>query len=192
LVPIGAVAKLQKQIAAKTQLTAIDLLRLRAMLMVILAAGWDGHSKPTSTLQVLPTSRDRDAAWPRLMGKCLFAYFGGNTSPIRKLVVEDYYDQIPDDILECWAGCLWSIQAMLEIGTQIAEYKALMATFQKLGAAIYFQTGLRYDEFFDARVMKTFDALSQRFAQPLKLNPDRMKAGHKAAAASLRSAEGQS
>jgi hypothetical protein len=104
----------------------------------------------------------------------------------------DYYDQIPDDILECWAGCLWSIQAMLEIGTQIAEYKALMATFQKLGAAIYFQTGLRHDEFFDERVMKTFDALSQRFAQPLKLNPDRVKAGHKAAAASLRSAEGQS
>ena len=160
------------------------------MLMVTLAAGWDGRSKPTSALQVLPTSRDTDAAWPRLMRKCLFAYFGGNAPPIRNLVVEDYHDQIPDDILECWAGCLWSIQAILEIATQVEEYKALMAVFKKLGTAIYVQTGLRYEEFFDARVMKIFDALSKRFAQPLKLKPDRMKASHKAAADSFRSAGG--
>lgn len=189
---VGAVANLRELIAAKAHLTAIDLLRLRAMLMVILAAGWDGRSKPASTLQVLPTSRDTDAAWPRLMGKCLFAYFGGNTPAIRKLVIEDYYDQIPDDILECWAGCLWSIQAILEIGRQVKEYKSLIAVFKKLGTAIYVQTGLRYDEFFDPRLIKTFDALSQRFAQQLKLNVNRMKAGHKAAADSFRSAGGHS
>jgi hypothetical protein len=188
---IGAVTNLQRQIATKSQLTAIDLLRLRAMLMVMLAAGWDGHSKPTSTLQVLPTSGDSDAAWPRLLGKCLFAYFGGKVPPIRKLVIEDYYDQIPDDILECWAGCLWSIQAILEIGGQIAEYKALMPAFQKLGTAIYAQTGLRRDEFSDTRVMKTFSALSRRFSQPLKLNPDRMNAAHKVAAAALLPAIGR-
>jgi hypothetical protein len=188
---IGAVANLQRQIGAKLHLTAIDLLRLRAMLMVILAAGWDGHSKQTTTLQVLPTSRDAEGAWPRLLGKCLFAYFGGKEPPIRKLVIEDYYDQIPDDILECWAGCLWSIQAILEIGAQIAEYKALMPAFQKLGTAIYAQTGLRRDEFFDPRVMKTFSALSRRFSQPLKLNPDRTNAGHKAAAGLLQSAPGR-
>ncbi|MEO5322928.1 hypothetical protein PV773_06360 [Mesorhizobium sp. CC13] len=189
---IGAVANLQKQIADKAQLTAIDLLRLRAMLMVILAAGWDGQTRPASPLHVLPASGDTNGAWPRLLGKCLFAYFGGAAPPVRRLVIEDYYDQIPDDILECWAGCLWSIQAILEAGGQIGEYKALMAAFQKLGTAIYVQTGLRQDEFFDARVMKTFDALSQRFSQLLKVNPDRMKAGHRAAAVSLRSAAGQS
>jgi hypothetical protein len=45
---IEAVANLHLQVAQKSdgQLTAIDLLRLRAMLMVILAAGWDG-SRPT-------------------------------------------------------------------------------------------------------------------------------------------------
>jgi hypothetical protein len=114
---IEAVASLQQQVAEKAQqgrLTAIDLLRLRAMLMIILAAGWDGVSKAASTLQVLPPSGDANAAWPRLLGKCLFAYFGGSAPVIRKLVVEDYYDQIPD-ILECWAGCLWAIQAIAEI-----------------------------------------------------------------------------
>jgi hypothetical protein len=185
---IGAVANLQQQIGTKAQLTAIDLLRLRAMLMVILAAGWDGLSKPTSTLQVLPSSGDANAAWPRLLGKCLFAYFGGNAPPIRKLVIEDYYDQIPDDILECWAGCLWAIQAITEIGAHNADYKSLVAAFQTLGVAIYAQTGLKQDEFFDARVLKTFDALSKRFAQPLKLNPDRMNASHRTAVAPLQAA----
>jgi hypothetical protein len=111
--------------------------------------------------------------------------------PIRKLVIEDYYDQIPDDILECWSGCLWSIQAILEIGGQIAEYKALMPAFQKLGTAIYAETGLRQDEFFDARVMKTFSALNRRFSQPLNLNPDRMYAAHEAAAAPILPAIGR-
>ena len=48
----------------------------------------------------------------RLLGKCLFAYFGGNAPPIRRLVIEDYCDQIADDVLKCWAGCLWAIQAL--------------------------------------------------------------------------------
>jgi hypothetical protein len=169
---------------------ALDLLRLRAMLMVILAAGWDGRAKPTTTLQVLPSFGDKTAAWPRLLGKCLFAYFGGKTPPIRKLVIEDYFDQIPDDILECWAGCLWAVQAIAEISTRSAEYKSLIPAFQKLGSAIYAQTGLKQGEFFDLRVTTTFGALSQRFVQPLKLSAERMKAGHKATVASLQSAVG--
>lgn len=156
------------------------------MLMVILAAGWDGTSRQTSSLQVLRSSGDADGAWPRLLGKCLFAYFGGNTPPIRRLVIEDYYDQIPDDVLECWAGCLWAIQALSEIGAHHAEYKPLMATFHKLGASIYGHTGLKQDEFFDPRILKTFDALSKRFAQPLKLIPEKIDANHKKAVASLR------
>jgi hypothetical protein len=182
---IGAVASLQQKISAKAQLSAIDLLRLRAMLMVILAAGWDGTSRQTSSLQVLRSSGDADGAWPRLLGKCLFAYFGGNAPPIRRLVIEDYYDQIPDDVLECWAGCLWAIQALSEIGAGHAEYRPLMATFHKLGASIYGHTGLKQDEFFDPRILKTFDALSKRFAQPLKLIPEKIDANHKKAVASL-------
>ena len=107
---IEAVESLQLRVAQKSsgQLTSIDLSRLRAMLMIILAAGWDGASKPSSSLQVLPTSHDVNGAWPRLLGKCLFTYFGGSSPAIRKLVIEDYYDQIPDDVLECWASCLWA------------------------------------------------------------------------------------
>ena len=65
--------------------------------------------------------------------------------------------------------------------------KNVDASFQKLGAKIYALMGLRPDEFLDARVAKTFDAFSQRFTQPLKLDPGRLLAGHQAAVASLRS-----
>ncbi len=183
---IEAVANLQKQVAQKATgpLTSIDLLRLRAMLMVIVAAGWDGVSKPSASLQVLPPSGDINGAWPRLLGKCLFAYFGGSSPAIRKLVIEDYYDQIPDDVLECWASCLWALQAILDVCSRTAEFRALMPAFQKLGTNIYALTGLRQDEFFDARVAKTFDAFSQKFAKPLNLDPIRLIASHKAAVAS--------
>jgi len=69
----------------------------------------------------------------RLLGKCLFAYFGGNAPPIRRLVIEDYCDQIPDDVLKCWAGCLWAIQALSETGAHHKEYGSLAATFHEPG-----------------------------------------------------------
>jgi hypothetical protein len=59
-----------------------------------------------------------------------------------------------------------------------------MPAIQKLGTNICALTGLRQDEFFDARVAKTFDAFSQKFAKPLNLNPVRLIARHKAAVAS--------
>jgi hypothetical protein len=183
---IEAVANFQQQITQKAngQLTSIDLLRLRAMLMVILAAGLDGVNKPSNSLQVLPPSKDMDGAWPRLLGKCLFSYFGGTSPAIRKLVIEDYYDQIPDDVLECWAGCIWSFQAIIEVASRTPELRVLMPAFQKLGASIYALTRLRRDEFFDARVAKTFEAFSQNFAKPLNLEPARLLATHQAAVAS--------
>jgi hypothetical protein len=186
---IEAVTNLQLQVAQKSQgrLTLIDLLRLRAMLMVILAAGWDGAATPSSSLQVLPPSGDVNGAWPRLLGKCLFAYFGGNSPAVRMLVIEDYYDQIPDDILECWASCFWALQAVLEVASRTAGLRTLMPAFQKLGGNIYALTGLRPDEFLDARIANTFDAFSQRFAKPLKLDPGRLLTSHQAVVASLRS-----
>jgi hypothetical protein len=157
------------------------------MLMVILAAGWDGANKPSNSLQVLPPSHDVNGAWPRLLGKCLFTYFGGSAPAIRKLAIEDYYDQIPDDVLECWASCLWALQAVVDVASRTAELRTLMPAFQKLGANIYALTGPRPDEFLDARVAKTFDAFSERFAQPLKLDPGRLLTSHQAAVASMRS-----
>jgi hypothetical protein len=42
---------------------------------------------------------------------------------------------------------------------------------------------LKQAEFFDERLMKTFDALSERFGKPLNLNVSQITAGHKASAA---------
>jgi hypothetical protein len=80
---IEAVANLQRQVTQKSngQLSSIDLLRLRAMLMVILAAGWDGASKPSNSLQVLPPSHDVNGAWPRLIGNACLRTSGAARPP---------------------------------------------------------------------------------------------------------------
>jgi hypothetical protein len=185
---IKAVAEFQLHVAQKAngQLTSVDLLRLRAMLMVTLAGGWDGVVKPSNPLQVLPPSGDMEGAWPRLLGKCLFSYFGGASPAVRSLVIEDYYDQVPDDVLECWAGCLWSFQAIMAAASKAktGEYRGLIAAFQNLGSTIYALTRLRRDEFFDTRIAKTFEALSHKFAKQLSLDPVRLLANHHAAIAS--------
>jgi hypothetical protein len=108
-----------------------------------------------NALQVLPPAGDMSAAWPRLLGKCLFAYSGGATPAIRTLIIEDYYDQILDDVLECWASCMWSVQAILCACSRYPEYKDLMAGFQKLSTTIYTLVCLRQDEFFDDRINRT-------------------------------------
>ena len=108
--------------AASKGLRCVDLLRLRAMLMILATAAWDGVSPPKNSLQVLPPAGDTEAAWPRLFGKVLFAYFGGRKA-IQTLVLDGFYDQIPDDILECWASCIWAIQASLAVAARYHEYQ---------------------------------------------------------------------
>jgi Resolvase, N terminal domain len=114
--------------AASKGLRCVDLLRLRAMLMILATAAWDGASPPKNSLQVLPPAGDTEAAWPRLFGKVLFAYFGGRKA-IQTLVLDGFYDQIPDDILECWASCIWAIQASLAVAARVPRISA--ATFTR-------------------------------------------------------------
>lgn len=72
------------------QLDNHDILRLRALLMIIAAASWEGSENkkgkqpPRSSIQVLPAEGDKDS-WPFVMGRLLFAVFGGNDPAIRQL-----------------------------------------------------------------------------------------------------------
>ena len=95
-----------------------DVLRLRALLMILCAAAMpcspSGGGKPggQSRLSVLPPEKD-EHSWPNLMGKAIFALFGGTSPAFRDLCVNSQHDQIPDDFIECWATCYWCIQACL-------------------------------------------------------------------------------
>jgi len=71
---IDAVIDLSESVTEKAEsdgLRCVDLLRLRAILMIIASAGWDGKTPPKSPLQVLPAAGDVEGAWPRLLGKAM-------------------------------------------------------------------------------------------------------------------------
>ena len=113
---VQAVDRFNERIRLKAEsrnITKFDILRLRAMLMIIAAAGQPAESATKAgrgtdyrgtSLQVLPLD-DSAHGWPKLIGRSIFAFFGGKRPAIRYLQIEDMHDQIPDDILECWATC---------------------------------------------------------------------------------------
>src|SRR5205823_933442 len=112
---VTAVNQFRERIAEKSEAREIgvrEVLRLRAMLMILAAAGQSAEDTRHAPLQVLSLSGDDDG-WPKLMGRILFDFFGGARPPIRELSLSATYDQLPDDVLECWATAFWCCQACL-------------------------------------------------------------------------------
>ncbi len=182
---VGAVADLAATVAEKAEgsgLHCVDLLRLRAILMVLAAAGWDGKAPPKNALQVLPEFGDMEGAWPRLIGKTLFAYFGGRRKAIATLVLDDLYDQIPDDILECWASCIWAIQVTILAASRHREYLSLSRALESLRISIYEASGMRQEEMQEVRVLRVLDALSNRFGPDLGCHGAAILTAHQQAA----------
>ena len=107
-----------------------DVLRLRALLMILCAAAMpcspSGGGEPDgqSRLRVLPPEKD-EHSWPKLMGKLIFAMFGGTNPAFRNLRVNNEHDRIPDDFIECWATCYWCIQACLVAPLSQPEHERL-------------------------------------------------------------------
>jgi hypothetical protein len=177
---IAAIADLAEQVTDRAKgegLRAIDILRLRAIIMVLAAAGSDGKSK-TGMFQVLLPSGDTQGSWPRLIGKALNPYFGGNHPAIRTLRIDDYYETIPDDILACWATCMWSIHAVIVTCERHRENETLLNYVRKLRERIYRLTGLRQEDCSDPRIMRIFGAMNTRFASRLGLEAGQIEACH--------------
>lgn len=160
--------------------SAGDLLRLRVLLMVVVASGCGlyevaldlpQHQTQRSSFQVLPM--DGEYGWPLMLGRVLFAFFGGNPSPMRALIIDIGHSDIPDDLLECWATCYWVSQACLFAATTYAGAAAVNrdGRFARLAATIYNLTGLRTDELHSDRMRQMFDALSARFESRLGVFP---------------------
>ena len=98
--------------------TNYDVLRLRLLLMILCASAIpcspSGCCKSDSQARLRALAPEKDEqSWPRLMGKSIFALFGGNYPAIWDLRIGSEHDQDPDDFIECWATCYWCIQACL-------------------------------------------------------------------------------
>lgn len=164
-------------------LTTFDALRLRALLTIIAAAGWAGResdagdTKSRTSLQVLPVENGADT-WPRLMGQVLFGFFGGNDPCIRHLRLDALHEQLTDDVLECWATCIWCLHACLGASCSKEEHATLARYILALAEKLYRLTGLRKDELLAPGINLVMVRLNERFSGRLGLNAAALCRGH--------------
>jgi hypothetical protein len=164
-------------------LTTFDVLRLRALLMIVAAAGWAGaesdagESIGRTSLQVLPV-QDGAEGWPRLMGQVLFGFFGGNDPAIRHVNLDALHEQPTDDILECWATCFWCLHACLVALCSNDEHAALARYILALAERLYRLTGLKKDELLAPDLELVMERMSERFNGRLGLDPGAVAKRH--------------
>ncbi len=161
-----------------------DVLRLRALLMILCAAAMpcspSGNAKPDSQsrLRVLAPEKD-DHSWPNLMGKLMFALFGGTSPAIRDLCVSNEHDQIPDDFIECWATCYWCIQACLVTPMSQSEHTRLERLLKPLLEKVCRLTLPSEKELVGDDVMALMEGMSAHHAKRLGITPEAVVEGHR-------------
>jgi hypothetical protein len=174
--------------AQERSLGVVDLLRLRAMLMIILYAG----SKKTNLLpavpgatmskrEILPSSGE--ASWKRLIGRLLYAFFRDRDNSgwplIDKVVLEvDDDDSLPEDVLECWATCYWSLCATRVFINDKGNATPASWYEQRLARSLYGQTRLLPDELSGTAVEAIFDGMSTRYGERLGVDAKVVRSEH--------------
>jgi hypothetical protein len=154
-------------------LDAVDMLRLRAMLTIIIVAGWPGsddRSYRPSAVQVLPCSdRSHGETWPRLAGRVLAAMFAGANPALKKLRFDKGRELIPDDALEAWAICIWTASAAVAAAKLDPACKALSPILERLVASIKMLLPLSPEEVDSPPFIRTIEAMDRRFSERLRI-----------------------
>ena len=132
--------------------------------MIICAAAWPEREKAESAeplrsrLQVLPAEGDVNS-WPFVMGRLLFVIFGGRNPAIRQLYLSSDHDQIPTDIIECWATCYWCLQACLTVPVLKSEHARIEPHLRLLAKLAYTLTLPTKDELLGDDVITLMDGM---------------------------------
>ena len=174
-----------RQNADKGAITKFDGLRLRAVLMILAASGQPamrtrkpGLTGPKLTSQQVLPLDDSAHAWPRLIGRTVFALFGGNRPAIRQFRPETADDQIPDDILECWATCYWAMQAATCAAAAHKDLRNTAPMFADLSRKTYLLTGLLPEELGGEAINEMLLKLGERFSARLGLDEAAIAKAH--------------
>ena len=161
-----------------------DVLRLRALLMILCAAAMPcsplGGGKPNgqSRLSVLPAEKDAHS-WPNLMGRAIFALFGGTSPAFRDLCVNSQHDQIPDDFIECWATCYWCIQACLVAPLSQPEHARLERYLKPLLEKVCLFTLPTKEELIGEDVMTLMESMSAHHSERLGIASEAVVKGYR-------------
>lgn len=170
-----------KEKCKTSHLSVRDMLKLRALIVVVAAAGSNKselevtkYAKDGSSLQVL--SIDGLEGWPTLLGRLLFAFFqttSTGTMPfVLQLQIDSEFDQIPDDVLECWATCYWAAAVRRTAFDSKGVLVDAGRNANKLAAEVYRLTGLSATELNQEQVTHILRGLSQRFCARLGSSPE--------------------
>jgi hypothetical protein len=127
---------------------------------------------------VLPVAGSDDC-WPRVLGQIIFAVFGGRNPVISRLKIEDIYDQVPDDVLECWAICFWVVQACLAATETHSSISSLSSSAVSLRERLYTLTRLTETQLAGDRVIQTMRRMGVRFAFRLGFDADALLRAHR-------------
>lgn len=182
---VGAVSAFRERIRTRKEAGALDnhdLFRLRALLLVICTAGCPpsaGKRGTPSRLQVLPLEGDQDS-WPLLLGRTLFEIFGGKHPAFRNLYLAGEHDQIPDDVIECWATCYWCLQACLTAPLSAREKARIAQYLKPLAELAYRLTLPTREELLGDDVSAAMTAMSGSYAARLGIDPAEIVRGHRA------------
>jgi hypothetical protein len=153
----------------------IDVLRLRAMIMIIIVAGWPGPhdaSYKPSQVQVLPCHHPTQAeTWPRLIGRVLQLVFGGADPALGHIKFDRGSDRLSDDLLETLACCMWSANAAAMATKLNPACAKLSPMLTGLAARIATFLGLSREEMTAPAFADVVEGLDKRFGNRLQLPP---------------------
>lgn len=167
----------------REEITGVDLLRLRALLTVVLAAGTASVSvaaptldKPMSRIQVLPISGD--SGWPRLAMQLLYEFFR-RSPPLASLTRLPMAPNgaLPLDLAECWATCYWAACAV-QSATDSRGKPFVASHSQELAVQVYATIALDRAAAMSEVITSVMRALSSRYALRLGVDADKVAAEH--------------
>jgi hypothetical protein len=188
----AAVAAFGKRIRERKEsgkLDNHDLIRLRALLMIICTAALPVAASKTGTvkgsrLQVLPTEDD-ERSWPLVIGRVLFELFGGKNPGIRYLYLAADHDQIPADVLECWATCYWCLQACIAAPVSPKERERLTRHIKPLAKLAYLMTLPTRAELLGSDILRFMEAMTEAYGKRMGIEGAMIAKHHRAMAEEL-------
>jgi hypothetical protein len=175
------------EVADQRELTSRDLLRVRVLLTVILAAGSMRVFRrlPTPGDEVQPPLLARgDRGWPRLAGQVLLRLFGNHGPddiPLIQLVRFDAAesgDGPSVDVLECLATCFWVVGALILARDERGAGTEVAMRAQQRAEEIYGITQLDPAVLMGEEVLKVMRALGNRYGKRLGVDPDAVAQFH--------------
>lgn len=183
---VDAYVKFDKRIKNKKEASFLDnsdVLFLRLTLMVLITAakppsfGGDEEAGDLEECQILDAVGDDDS-WVFLVGRALFSFFGGARPAVSKLRIDSSHDQIPDDIIECWATCFWCMQVCLNCSVSNKEKETINKYFLKLAPKVYCLTLPSKSGLLGEDIVGVMRRLSERYGKRLGLDSLDISSGH--------------